>query len=236
MTPYYSQDGITIFLGDCRDILPTLAPGDANALVTDPPFGIDFSGATWTDEPVDYCEFMQAWLPQAQRIVGGGPMFVWQALPTIERWHTWFPPGYRVMAICKGFVQFRPTPVQYSWDPVVFWGELKGEPDVRRKDWYVQALAPFGANRPHIDHPCPKPLEATGYVVSLASQMGDTILEPFAGSGTTLIAAKRLGRKVIAVEKREEYAEIAANRLAQTVLPLPDAEPERATTLALEEA
>lgn len=222
---YYQTDGITLWLGDCRDVLPMLAPGSAQAVVTDPPFGIGWDRATWLDDPAQYSEMMREWISRATVVVGDGPFFVWQALLLADRWHDWFPKGYRIFAACKGFVQFRPTPVQWSWDPIIFWGNLKGDPSVYRKDYFMQALAPFGANRPGIDHPCPKPLELVRFIVSLASLPRDTILDCFAGSGTTLLAAKQLGRRAIVVELEERYAEVTARRLSQMVLPL-SADPE----------
>lgn len=75
-----------------------------------------------------------------------------------------------------------------------------------------------GASRP--DHPCPKPENLMLQLVSQFTDIGDTILDPFMGSGTTLVAAKRLGRKAIGVELQEKYCEIAAQRLSQEALPL----------------
>ena len=84
------------------------------------------------------------------------------------------------------------------------------------------------------DHPTPKPLELFLLFARLHSHGSDLILDPFMGSGTTLVAAKNLGRKAIGIEIEERYCEIAARRLAQTVLfgadPAPSApiEPEQA--------
>ena len=68
------------------------------------------------------------------------------------------------------------------------------------------------------DHPCPKPLPLMLQLVSLFTDLGETILDPFAGAGTTLRAAKDLGRKAIGIEIEEKYCEIAAKRMAQEVL------------------
>ena len=69
-----------------------------------------------------------------------------------------------------------------------------------------------------VDHPCPKPLPWMLWLVGLVSQEGETVLDPFAGSGTTLRAARDLGRRAIGIEIEERYCEIAVQRLAQGVL------------------
>lgn len=70
----------------------------------------------------------------------------------------------------------------------------------------------------HPDHPAPFPLEIPARLIRMFSFPGDTVLDPFAGTGTTLLAAKRLDRKAIGVEVEERYCEIVAKRLAQGVL------------------
>lgn len=70
------------------------------------------------------------------------------------------------------------------------------------------------------DHPCPKPEPLMIHLVTDFTDDGETILDPFAGSGTTLVAAKRLGRKAIGIELNEAYCAIAASRLRQGALPL----------------
>jgi site-specific DNA-methyltransferase (adenine-specific) len=69
-------------------------------------------------------------------------------------------------------------------------------------------------------HPCPKPEGWMRWLVNLATLSTDTVIDPFAGSGTTLVAAKRMGRKAIGIELNERYCEIAATRLQQEALPL----------------
>lgn len=71
-----------------------------------------------------------------------------------------------------------------------------------------------GDSRP--DHPCPKPLPLMVELVTLFTDEGETILDPFAGSGTTGVAAKLNGRKAILIERSEQYCEVAAKRLRET--------------------
>lgn len=75
-----------------------------------------------------------------------------------------------------------------------------------------------GVNRP--DHPCPKPEQLMVEIVSQFTDADELVVDPFAGSGTTLVAAKRLGRRAIGCEINEQYAEVAAKRLSQGALDL----------------
>jgi DNA modification methylase len=75
-----------------------------------------------------------------------------------------------------------------------------------------------GSDRP--DHPCPKPEPLMRELIELFTDQGEVILDPFAGSGTTLLAAKRLGRRAIGIEVTEQYCEVAAKRLQQGALDL----------------
>ena len=209
------MDSYTLICGDCLDVLPTLEAGSIDAVITDPPFGIDFKYASHDDDPTEYEQFMRRFVAEAQRLVNDGPVFVWQTMLNADKWHRWFPPGFRLFAACKGFVQYRPTPIQYSWDPVVFWGKSPVKPSVYNKDYHEQRLAPFGKNRPKIPHPCPRPLEQVEYIVKLATNESDLILDPFMGSGTTGVACLNTGRRFIGIEKDPGYFAIAQERLAQ---------------------
>lgn len=216
MTPYYDEGGITIYHGDCREILPEVS---GSALVTDPPYGIGWARATWNDDPEAYPELMRWLVSEGIRI--GGWCFVFQAMPNIGRFHEWFPEGWRIFAACKNFAQIRPTGVWHSWDPVVFWnsGQNSGQNSVHtNRDFHVGNVA--GCFGDKVGHPSPRPLDTMRHIVQLAAPVDGLVIDPFAGSGTTLKAAKETGRRAIGIEIEERYCEIAAKRLAQGVLPL----------------
>lgn len=78
----------------------------------------------------------------------------------------------------------------------------------------------FKPSTERIAHPTVKPLDLILYMIKLSARPGATILDPFAGSGTTGRAAKDLGRKAVLIEREERYCEIAARRMLQEVLPL----------------
>lgn len=217
MKPYYDQDGITIYHGDCREVLPTL---QGNALLTDPPYGIAWSRATWSDDPAEY-EALMLWLVStSQMVVPQGLCFVFQAMLQCANWHRWFPDGWRIFAACKNFAQIRPTAVWHSWDPVVFW--QNGDKQKPKKfagpnrDYHVGNVA--GVLGEKVGHPSPRPLGTMLHLVNLSTEEGQSIIDPFMCSGTTLVAAKQLGRRAIGIEIEERYCEIAVKRLAQGCL------------------
>jgi site-specific DNA-methyltransferase (adenine-specific) len=203
-----------LYRGDCLEVLPTLSGVDA--VVTDPPYGIGFKYESHDDSEEAYEELVTsvvAWCGS----LNPKCCFFWQAMRTADRWHRWFPSGFRIFAACKGFVQYRPTPVQFSWDPVIWWGSPSGEPSVYRKDYHEQRLAPFGFGRARIDHPCPRPIEQVVYVIGLASVESETVLDPFMGSGTTGVACQKLGRRFVGIEKEPKYFDIACRRIEEAM-------------------
>lgn len=208
-------EGVTLYLGDCREILPTI--GNVDAIICDPPFGVDFKYESHKDDPEAYPALMREIVSLTEPLRGDGPSVFWQGMPNADRWHEWFPKGFRLFAACKGFVQYRPTAIQYSWDPIVFWGKSKASPSVERKDFHHQTMAPFGAGRQRIDHPCPRPIEQVRYVVETFTVDGELILDPFMGSGTTGVAAVNLGRKFIGIEIEPKYFDVACQRIADAL-------------------
>lgn len=203
----------TLYLGDALDVLPTL--GKVDAVITDPPFGIWFKYESHVDDGDAYPDFMREVVGRVDRLLDGGVAVFWQGMPNADRWHEWFPKGFRLYAACKGFVQYRPTPVQWSWDPVVFWGKPNVEPTAGRRDWHVQMITAFGAGREKIDHPCPRPLEQVSVVVETFTAESDLVCDPFMGSGTTGIACARMGRRFIGIEKETKYFSIACRRIEE---------------------
>lgn len=223
MKPYYEHAGITIYHGDCREVMASFPPCfRVDALVTDPPFGIGFKYESHDDTPEGYGEFVWSAVERAEALLlPGSPVFVWQSMPNVRRFHEWFPREWRIFAAAKNFVQMRPVSMQYAYDPVVVWwtpGEQWAEGSASR-DFHVGNTAGVIGKRTHEKaHPCPRPLDQVKHVVAQWVRPAGTVLDPFCGSGTTLVAAKDLGRAAIGIEIEERYCEIAAKRLSQEVL------------------
>ena len=198
VTPYYEDELVTLYHGDCRDILPTLT---ADVLVTDPPY--PGREDLFTTEGLDGLLSL---------IEGGMPGFVfWPCVPpypsrTPDAVHVW----HKAVPIHPRSVTGNVAGHQY--ERILAYG-LGAKCEVFR----IAAIMPnFAACRDEtVEHPTQKPLTL---VVQLCDRTKGVILDPFVGSGTTLVAAREIGRHAIGIEINEAYCEIAAKRLAQGVL------------------
>jgi DNA modification methylase len=202
MKPYYEHAGITIYHGDCREVLPLAV----ELMLTDPPYGLAerwSGGGTWQHHKGIYAE-ARRWDQRVEdellgdlllcadvSIIWGGHLYT---LPVTRCWLAWF----------KSPLMDTVGDFELAWTsmdkPSKAFDERRN-PDGRRQ------------------HPTQKPLSLFQWCIQQSETSG-VILDPFMGSGTTLRAAKDLGREAIGIEIEERYCEIAAERLAQEVLPL----------------
>lgn len=196
MTPYYQDDACTIYHGDWREVEPDLR---YDCIVADPPYGkmLDYGNGIpdTRNTMIGNCIDM---VSIGKPLVFSIPQTRLFDVPQPQWIGVWYKP------MSMGFWK---TPFYPHWEPLCFYhlAEKLGHDDV----WVFNTEKPNG-------HPCPKPL---GLMLSLVGVMpGEVVLDPFMGSGTTLRAAKDLGRKAIGIEIEERYCEIAAKRLAQGVL------------------
>ena len=214
--PYYQDNAVVIYHGDCRDILPHLPKVDL--VLTDPPYGISLDlhwlsqihlaqgkPANKTDKPIIGDEGIDlSFLWQYPRRVVFGFPYIYDLQAT--GWLVWDKqPGLldtdRTMT----------SPVEIASTTV--WRGFK----LVRCMW-AGFLRDNGEYR--FEHPTQKPLKVIKYVIKKTTEETNLILDPFMGSGTTLRAAKDLGRKAIGIEIEEKYCEIAAKRMSQTVMEL----------------
>lgn len=209
-SPCVCPDGITILLGDCREILPTL---EYDCILTDPPYGIahptdyrsrgrgalapcsDYPPVHGDEEPFD-----SRWLVET-----GKPCLLFGAnyyaplLPASSGWVVWD--------------KMRPPDLDQATAELAWTNFVKGV-RVFRYLWNGMIRAGDEA----LEHPTMKPAALWRWIMELRWMPAGTILDPFMGSGTTLRAAKDLGRRAIGIEIEEKYCEIAAKRLSQEVL------------------
>jgi len=199
----------TLYRGDCFDVLPMLS--DIGAVVTDPPYGIGFKYRSCDDTPEDYDDLMRRLIPQLVRITDNGPCFVWQSPLKADRWHEYFPKGYRIVAACKMYPEkFGRTCL--SWDPVIFWSGRSRIHDELPRDWHIDDLRPWDGYRGGNPVPCPRPLSQVRYFCDTVR--AGSILDPFMGSGTTGVAALMAGKRFVGIERDPVYFAYACKRIA----------------------
>jgi len=207
--PYYEDALITIYNADCRQVLPFLPKQDL--LLTDPPYGIGYGGKKnsvggtegrakngWKTWKTDWDEEAPPnWLidmiqdSAQESIVWGGNYY---SLPPSMGWLVWD----------KGQRDFSLADAELAW--------TSRDKAVRCFDYSRGEAARDGRV-----HPTQKPVALMRWCLSLVED-AQTVLDPFAGSGTTGVACKLEGRKATLIEISEEYCEKAAKRLSQGVL------------------
>lgn len=200
-TPYYERAGITLYCGDALDLMPKLAaegirPG---ITATDPPYGVGYAEWDHGIPPLLWLEIARAISEVVAFTPGNG------------RQHLYPPPIWTLAWARPGSIQVAASGKLSNWEPILVYG--------KRNTFTVDLKTlPGNTGAAHFDHPCPKPLALMAWIVNESKTSG-LVLDPFAGSGTTLRAAKDLGRPAIGIEISEDYCKVAVSRLGQEVLP-----------------
>lgn len=228
LKPYYEEPGITLYHGDCREILPQLKPDNVDLVLTDPPYGHgedsnyasrkrgvgrrggklkgcaveakEWGNIKGYNEPFDPSFLMS----YKQIILWGGNHFA-SRLPDSSKWLIWDKRD--------GVAS------DDNADCEIAWTNLKGPARVHHQLWKgicragEENISKAGSKV----HPFQKPLSLMRWCIEQAKDV-DTILDPFMGSGTTAVAAKQLGRKCIGIEVESKYLDIAIERLRQGIL------------------
>ena len=255
LKPYYEHKGITIYHGDCREVLCGLEDKSVDLIFTDPPYGHNNNDgdliSRWeaalgkgdyvpdrdnrpipNDSPEEANELVRWFFAESRRLLkpgccccccccgGGGPD------PQFARWSLWLD---EVLSF-KQMIVWDKGPMGMGWhyrrsyETVLVamnpgaacqWhaNSKKIENIIRPGDYGIKKIIP----NKH-QHPTEKPVNLAAHFIQLHSLPGHLVLDPFMGSGSTLVAAKNLGRRAIGIEVEERYCEMAAKRLAQEVL------------------
>ena len=224
MKPYYSSGGIEIYHCDCRELIPSLP--DIDLVLTDPPYSdVTHEGArtgSIFDELVDFspvsAEFLRdVYSSLSPKLKSWLVAFMdWRHIASLEREP---PNGLRFVRFGiwhkpNGAPQFTGDRPGQGWEGIGIFHREGG-----KMSWNGGGRhAVFIHNKINGSHPTEKPLPLVSELMSLFSNPGDLIFDPFMGSGTTLRAAKNLGRRAIGCEINEAYCEVAARKLQQEVL------------------
>lgn len=239
MNPYYDDGTVTLYHGDAIDVLASLECS-VDAVVTDPPYasgtrheaaksgsGAMLRAGKFADRPIDLDQMTTTgfvWLMrhiglEAERLLPPGG-----SLLSFIDWRQW-PNLVGALETCNLRVQG-----MVVWDKgsmglgngfraqhELVCHAAKGVPRIADKG--VGNVITHGRVEP-VDHPSPKPVPLMAKLIQVVTHPGELIVDPFAGSGSTLRAAKDLGRRAIGIERDERYCEVIARRLGQEVLAL----------------
>jgi site-specific DNA-methyltransferase (adenine-specific) len=240
MKPYYQDDLVTIYHGDALDVMRALPAGSVAACITDPPYSsgtrqandrkasaIPKRGEKWSRAGIvwdsSYSSFgvshlLNATLREARRVVTpGGHVYVftdWRLYPTLALSVEWSGLFTNNLLVWAKPMYALGTNYRSQHELIVFASNGPAS-ELTRHDVgnVLSARRTIGG-----DHPTEKPVDLI--VQMLDASGGASVLDPFMGSGTTLVAAKTLGRRAIGIEIEERYCEIAAQRCSQEALAL----------------
>lgn len=195
-----------IICGDCVEELKKFPDKSVELILTDPPYGINLKYDQYNDTEDNWYLLMKQILPEIIRV---SKMAI---LPSCQikrlKWiYDNFPPDW---LICwyKGspghaaFIGFN------DWEPHLVYGRTKNR--LYMHDYFQTKSSP---KKGTFNHPCPKPIEWATWIIERATDVGDIMLDPFVGSGTTCIAAKQLNRKFIGIDISKKYCDIAREGL-----------------------
>lgn len=228
--PYYQDDAVTIYQGDCREILPALAL-DPALVLTDPPYGVaertdrhskgrdnpvggrtngqpmvtarDFPPVYGDDEPFDPSHLLGF-----KRLVLFGANYYAERLPASPTWLVWDK--------LDGLTtEKRPIGLDDNADVELAWTNLGGPARLIPHRW--KGLIKASERSDQRIHPTQKPIALMAQIIEWQTAPGDLILDPYMGGGSTLRAAKNIGRRAVGIEYERDYCDRAIERLAQEV-------------------
>jgi len=232
VTVYYHDEFATLHHGDCREILATIERGSVGLLATDPPYGIGYQGMrskrgpahdhgpiVGDDGSLDVAPIIEA---AARTLAAGRHVYVFgstaESLAAVECltaavdliWDKGSP-GMGDLAALYGpstepiaFATYRPSRANRE--------QGRGRLSSRLRRGSVLRV-PRMQSKQNDAHPTGKPVALMRQIIESSSMLGDVVLDPFAGSGSTLVAATLAGRRSIGIEIEERYCERAAERL-----------------------
>jgi site-specific DNA-methyltransferase (adenine-specific) len=201
----------SVVQGDCLELMKQLPDGCVDYVLADPPYNVGLNYDSISDNRSDYKEWCRGWFLDSKRIsrtcvmLTPGMVSVPMWLADIERTH--YLIAWTKQNNCSRNYIGKTSGFQ-TWEPVLVFGKAK---KCILRDSYD---CPISIQPEAEGHPCPKPLNLWAEFVSDFTLEGDTVFDPFMGSGTTAVAAKKLGRHFLGFEISAEYCQIARERLA----------------------
>ena len=208
--PYYDRDGITIYHGDCREILPHV---QADVMVTDPPYGIAYE-TNWNRNGGARPRSI---VGDESTIARDEVLLTMRGIPSLVfgSWKSSRPSGTKLVLIWEKCGSAGMGDLSMPWRPNTEEIYVLGS-GWKRTSARESSVLRFNALCGDQIHPHEKPTSLISELIRKCPP--GVVIDPFMGSGTTLLVARDLGRKAIGIEIEERYCEIAAKRLAQGVL------------------
>lgn len=201
----------TIVAGDCLDIMKDMSDGCVDLVVTDPPYGINLEYDGYDDTEKNWYKLIAQALPEIIRVSRMTILPSCQ-IKRLEWIYANFPPDW---LIC--WYKGSPGHASYigfnDWEPLLVYGRTKNR--LYMHDYFQTKPSP---KKGTFNHPCPKPIEWATWLIERASCEGDLVFDPFLGSGTTAVAALKLGRHFYGCDISPEYVELANKRIEKARL------------------
>lgn len=212
---YYSEPNIRLYKGDFRDIIKSFPDKSVRLIFADPPYGIGLDyDADFTDNVDYYIRMAKALLKEGNR-VAKTMVITPGGYSGVQIYYDLMKPVWRICWY-KGSVNHRSKVGFAHWEEILVYGDAYSTiPD------FIH-VNPMSLNYSKYEHPCPKPEKLVAFFLNayVRDKRKDVVLDPFAGSGTTLAVAKKMGIKAIGIELSERYCQVIAQRLSE-IIPLP---------------
>ena len=195
---------VDLRLGDCIEIMHDIPDESIDLLPTDPPYGVGIEYDSYTDSSENWENLFLNFIPEATRIAKMVILpscqikrleFIYKHYP-----HDWLICWYKGSPGTSAFIGFN------DWEPLLVYGKT-GKP---MHDYFScnnrEKMGNYG-------HPCPKPVDWAIWLISKSTEVGDTVIDPFMGSGTTGVACVKTERNFIGMELSEQYFKSASRRI-----------------------
>ncbi len=238
MKPYYQDEWVTIYHGDCREVLPSIPDKNIDLVFSDPPYNV-FGLDAFVDLSI-FRKWSKAWIDECFRTLKNNGTFIlagrqpvlsyllvdicdsgkvfrefitWHKIDSITPAREYHSTNYEQFAIFTKWISrtFNFIPVE---------SKSKNYGAERNAGCIWEHCKISSHHKEGTEHPTQKPELFLKRFIETYSNQNYFILDPFLGSGTTAVSAKKLNRKCIGIEIEEKYCEIAAKRCSQSVMRL----------------
>lgn len=226
LTPYYEEPGITIYNGDCLEVMKELPDKSVDLVLTDPPYSIGTTSTgtkgSWLDNNL-IRPFFLLWFSEIKKCLkDGGEFYIntdWRTYPFL------YPIAVESMRITNCIVWDYEwikagSHYRFSHEFIMYGQKTEGQkrkfPATKRDVWRIPPIN-FTVEK---NHGAEKPVQLISECIVNSTDKENLVLDPFLGSGTTAVACKELNRKCIGIEISEKYCEICVKRLKNTIRPM----------------